>query len=145
MLILTKWLAIVLFAAVISLLFYSKLVNDPRLDNLWLNLRPLLILLVVFLLMPAFYPIFAARAYKNNPTLHREISVDFNEERYEADDGVGAKTSMTWDYYDRFLEGKRVFVIRSLSKTFAIVSKTGMSDEEVIYIRGLLARCICRH
>lgn len=135
-------LAIVLFAIAILLLTYANVAMMPNSYNLWLNLRPLLFLLACVLLFPLAYRFRAARAYRRNPTLHREISADLSETGYQAEDGAGAKSSITWDFYDRFLEGKRVFVLRSLSRTFTIVSKASLSDDEIANIRTLLRQSV---
>jgi len=138
-----KWIAPLVLAASIALLLYAKLTNDPAFDNLWSNLRPLVILLAIWVIgTPVSRRAFAARAYKRTPTLHREISADLNENRFEAEDGEGARTSMTWNNYDRVSEGKRVFVVRGVSRTFSIVFKSSMSVDEVTSVRSLLNQCV---
>lgn len=139
-----KWMAALLFAALVILLLFAKFRNTRAFNELWTNVRPFLVLLLVVMVTPILLRITAARTYKRNAILHRNISVELNEAGYEAEDGLGARTALTWDYFDRFLEGKRVFVLRSLSKVFTIVSKSSMSAEDLTEFRALLMRRIVR-
>ena len=140
-----KWGARAGFVAVASFLIYAGLTKMPGVFNLGSNTTFFLILLALYIfVLPVVLRVQAARAYRRDPALHREISVDLNEDRYEADDGAGARTSMTWDYYDRFVEGKRVFVLRRPSRIFTIISKSGMRAGDLTEFRELLTRCVVR-
>lgn len=117
----------------------------PGVFNLGSNATFFLILLALYIfVLPAVLRVQATRAYRRDPALRREISVDLNEDHYDADDGAGARTSMTWDYYDQFVEGKRVFVLFRPSRICTIISKSSMNAEEVAEFRSLLTRCVVR-
>lgn len=140
-----KWGSRVIFVVVAFFLVYAELTNMPGVSNLRSNVAPFLILSAIYIAgFPILFRILAARAYRRDPALHREISVDANEVCYEAEDGAGAKTSMTWNYYNRFVEGKRVFVLFRPSRICTIISKSGMNAEDVSELRALLTRCIVR-
>lgn len=130
--------------ALIFLLVDAKLRNATNVNTISLNLIYVLPGTLIILMLPIFRRFAATRIYKKSPTLKRNISVEFDESGYEAEDGMGARAAFTWDYYDRFLEGQRVFVLRNISQSFVIISKSNMTAEEVVKFRGLLTRCIVR-
>jgi hypothetical protein len=134
-----NWVLRAILVASVFLLLFTALNGKSQFESVFLNLRPLLVILVFyFLLFPILLPFLASRAYRKNIFLQREITAKISEEGYEADDGAGANNSATWDHYDRFLEGKRVFIFGNPSRIFTIVSKAAMTQEEQQYFRTVL-------
>lgn len=74
--------------------------------------------------------------------MQREFIADFHDDRFEVDDSAGARRSETWEHFDRFREGQRVFVIGGPSMLFTIISQEQMSEEEQSFVRQLLPRVI---
>lgn len=115
--------------------------DAAQLNQLWLNYRPLdVILIAILIFWKILRPIQVKRAYTRNLPLHRGLTVDFEESGFRADDGVGNRSELRWNLFDRYLEGNRVFLLRTPGNIFHIVSKSGMSSDQQEMLRGLLAR-----
>jgi len=113
--------------------------------NTWIKVG----IVAALLILPRFGRIYCSRVidqrYNENPWIQRDLVADLHDDRFEVDDGAGAKRSETWDHYDRFREGKNVFIIGGPSMIFTIISKAQMSENEQSFIRELLPRVISQN
>lgn len=110
-----------------------------RLNELWLNFRPLdLIVIGIVIFWKIVRPMQVKRAYVRNPNLRRDLTVDFQESGFRADDGAGNRSELQWNLFNRFVEGKRVFLLRTPGNIFHIISKSGMSGDQQDMVRRLL-------
>lgn len=90
------------------------------------------------LFIRVLYPMVLKRNYNRNPALHREIRVDFDEERVRSNDGAGGTSDSPWSHFDCFSEGSRAFVIRTPGNVYSIISKSQMTTEELAFLRAVL-------
>jgi uncharacterized integral membrane protein len=138
------WAAVALWVLISLFMLYANTQGPEKLHAAWRNQLPLVVILAIYFLSQLLIRFQVKRSYKRNSALHREISVDIDEQRFEADDGAGAKSISPWDHYDRFLEGKRVFVFSGPSKICLIVSKSNMTTEQATYVRHVLTASVHR-
>jgi hypothetical protein len=130
-----------LISSLAVLTYYS--IEDPD-GSASAYLVPLLIGLGVILLLRIVQYFRIRQAYRNDPTLRQEIFVDIDETHFEGTDRAGASGSSTWDYYDGFREGKRVFALRRRPNAVVTVPKSNLSPEELAYVRNTLATVLPR-
>jgi hypothetical protein len=117
----------------------------PKFHEAFLAIRPFLVYLTVLTLLPLLVRLQVNRTYRKNPMLHRRISVNMDEEHYDAEDGEGAQSTSPWTYFYRFAEGKRVFVIGNRSKVYLIISKSNMTEVETSQAREILSKAVRRN
>jgi energy-coupling factor transporter transmembrane protein EcfT len=117
----------------------------PKFHDAFLAIRPMLVFLTILILLPLLTRFQASRAYRKNPMIRRRISVSMDEEHYQAEDGEGTKSISPWSNFDRFAEGKRVFVIGSRSKIYSIISKSQMTDIDTAQVREVLSKAVPRN
>ena len=135
---LARGIRTILFLIIIFILGVSV----AELGNIWLKVGIVASLLILPRLGSIFFRYQIDQRYKQNPWMQREFIADLHDDRLEVDDGAGAQRSETWDHFDRFREGKRVFVIGGSSRIFTIISKAQMSEDEQSFVRQLLPRVI---
>jgi hypothetical protein len=132
-----------LFVLTAPLLIWMNRQNPDKAHATWAAVEPVLIVLgFVAVYWALLHPLRIKRAYARNPALHREITAEINETRFTADDGAGNRTEQMWNTYDRFGEGKRIFLIGTPGNIFSIVSKSEMRESEIQELRALLAGAV---
>ena len=130
-----------LISSLAVLTYYS--IEDPD-GSASAYLVPLLIGLGVILLLRMVRYFRIRQAYRNDPMLRNEIFVNIDDTRFEGTDRAGASGSSTWDYFDGFREGRRVFALRKRPNAVVTIPKSNMSSEALAYIRSTLAAVLPR-
>lgn len=112
--------------------------SNPNVHNAYLNLRPLAVLAVLWLLVFLVFPHFNARKqFQNSPSSQGTI-------RLEADDkGIHVISAITdtkteWTAYVRWLEGSEVFAVMSSPVVFMVIPKRAFTPEQLTLFRELL-------
>lgn len=130
---------------VLCALIFLYFAYSPQSSPAWYFSLPVIAILLFYLIVcPIMRQFKVKKSYRDNPAFQRDIAAELTEERFSADDGAGATSSSTWDHFDRFLEGKRVFVFGGPSKVFTILSKATMTPDELAYVRATLQNRIQR-
>jgi hypothetical protein len=136
-----KWVPVVFFGLAAVVLVSACLVmgNSEQLHSLLLNFRPLAFLVAFYFLGHVLHFFRVRKAFERNPVMQRQTFAEIGESYLALNDGAGAQSSESWDHFNRFCEGKRVFVLGRPGRSFTILAKSAMNPDELAHIRRVLA------
>jgi hypothetical protein len=138
-----KWLFRILSLFAIALVFVELyllvfLASNERAQNAALNLRPLVIFLVIWVVFVTLMPRFSARSqFRGTPVANLPVTLTASDEglRFRT---PASEASINWSAFAKFIEGKDVFVHYASAKAFGVIPKRAFTPEELRAFRELV-------
>jgi YcxB-like protein len=105
------------------------------------NQLPILLLGLVLLSMPLLMKLAQRRAYRRAASIHGRLTMAVGESGLSFS-GSTFSSHLEWNFFPRFVEDDKVFVLWQGNRTFNVIPKRQLAPEQISELRAAFTRNI---